>query len=84
MKMKNSIFGNFNLETQVQALDSEIVDLKRTMDMRNEKIMDILEKIRDWEKANQPYLDRIKEEQDAERKAINKAIGKPENDENTD
>jgi hypothetical protein len=46
--------------------------------------MDILEKIRDWEKANQPYLDRIKEEQDAERKAINKAIGKPENDENTD
>ena len=74
----------FEWENWVSTFDEEVVDIKRKMDTRNERVMDILEKIRNWQEVYQPYLDRIKADQDAERQTIRKALGRSGKDESND
>lgn len=55
---------SFQWEDMFNSLNRDFVDFQRNMDVRNEKIMDILEKINNWQKTYKPYLKRLKDEQD--------------------
>ena len=55
--------------------EDKLADLQETMDKRNEKIMDVLEKIGNWQKKYQPYLDEVRREK-KEQKKLSQALKK--------
>jgi hypothetical protein len=65
----NALRESLIIDEQVELMaphnwEDRLTQLQKTADKRNEQIMYVLEKIRDWQKKYQPYLDEIKKDHD--------------------